>query len=183
MKTLATATGILMLIFTVKLSAQDLANGQKIFDTRCKSCHKIGGGDFVGPDLKDVHTNRKEEWLIQFIQSPASLIEAGDEEAVALYEKFNKVMMPDHKDLDDESVKDLIAYIGDKSAPAKEETKEATVDKAEEKAAVVAPQNQSASPLQIFIYSLIGVAFILIAVIMYMLMTTMRLIKANSGKQ
>lgn len=60
----------------------------------CMSCHSVGAGKLVGPDLKGITEKRSEEWLLKFIKSPKAMIDSGDETAVALFEEF-KVMMPD----------------------------------------------------------------------------------------
>ncbi len=60
----------------------------------CMSCHSVGAGKLVGPDLKGITEKRSEEWLLKFIKSPKAMIDSGDKVAVALFEEF-KVMMPD----------------------------------------------------------------------------------------
>ena len=39
------------------------------------------------------------------------MVKAGDKEAVTLYEKFNKIPMPDHSDLTNENIKSIIEFI------------------------------------------------------------------------
>ena len=47
--------------------------GKKIFEgNNCNSCHTIGGGKTVGPDLKGVLDRRTEESIIKFVQDPTS---------------------------------------------------------------------------------------------------------------
>ncbi|MBI4607901.1 MAG: cytochrome c [Candidatus Rokubacteria bacterium] len=36
--------------------------GQAIFQEKCVSCHTIGGGRLVGPDLQGVTARRDREW-------------------------------------------------------------------------------------------------------------------------
>jgi mono/diheme cytochrome c family protein len=80
------------------------------FEKKCSSCHSIGDGDLIGPDLKDVTKKRKEAWLIKFIQSPNDMIESGDKDAVALYKEFNEMDMPE-QNLTDDQVRKLLTYI------------------------------------------------------------------------
>ncbi|HYK56232.1 MAG TPA: hypothetical protein VEV15_07110, partial [Flavisolibacter sp.] len=40
-----------------------------------------------------------------------SLIKSGDKDAVALFEKFNKIPMPDHTDLTPDHIKSIVEYI------------------------------------------------------------------------
>ena len=42
-------------------TAQDAAQGQAIFVQKCASCHTIGGGKLVGPDLKGVTATRPRD--------------------------------------------------------------------------------------------------------------------------
>lgn len=82
----------------------------KTFNMKCAGCHSIGGGKLVGPDLKDVTKRRSEDWLIKFIQSPSSLIESGDADAVQLFNEFNKMVMPDQT-LSEDEVKQILKFI------------------------------------------------------------------------
>jgi len=93
----------------------------------CRACHTIGGGKLVGPDLKGVTDRMDEEWLIKFIQNSQALVQAGDPEAVKIFEEYNKIPMPPHN-YTDEQVKDILLYIknGGKVAGAASETVTAT---------------------------------------------------------
>ena len=65
-----------------------------LFVAKCSSCHTVGKGDRVGPDLTGVHQRRDPEWLRQIIQSPSTLL-ARDADARQLLADFNNVRMPD----------------------------------------------------------------------------------------
>lgn len=80
------------------------------YEKKCSSCHTVGGGDDVGPDLKGIGERRPEDWLIKMIQSSQSMISAGDPVATQLFEKFKRKKMPDH-DLSPDEVKQLLAFI------------------------------------------------------------------------
>lgn len=84
--------------------------GKKLFDSMCTACHTIGGGDAVGPDLKDVAANRDAGWLARFISNPQALFDAGDPDAVALLERFKNVPMPS-LGLTEPQVADVVAYL------------------------------------------------------------------------
>lgn len=85
-------------------------SGEKIFQTTCFACHTIGGGRLVGPDLAAVHERRSQEWLASFVKSSQSMINDGDAEAVALFEEFNRLPMPDAL-LSEEQVSQVLSYI------------------------------------------------------------------------
>ncbi len=84
--------------------------GQETFQRLCAMCHTIGGGRLVGPDLQGVHERRSEAWIIQFVRHSQNLIAAGDADAVALFEEYNAMVMPDQPVSDDE-VRSIIAFI------------------------------------------------------------------------
>ncbi|MBE7516654.1 MAG: c-type cytochrome [Chloracidobacterium sp.] len=75
--------------------------GQQIFETRCYSCHNIGGGDKQGPDLKGVTDRQSEEWLQEFIKGPQAMAKK-DPAAADLFKKFAPTVMPDQSLTPDE---------------------------------------------------------------------------------
>jgi len=70
--------------------------GEEIFNRICKVCHTIGQGKLVGPDLAGVTKRYDPEWIIPFVQSSQTVIKSGDPVAVARFEEFNKLIMPDN---------------------------------------------------------------------------------------
>ena len=91
--------------------AQDAAQGQETFQTLCSACHTIGGGRLVGPDLQGIAERRSEQWIIDFVQHSQDLVQAGDADAVAVFEEYNGFPMADQALTDDE-VRGVIAHIG-----------------------------------------------------------------------
>lgn len=89
-------------------------SGKKVFASKCASCHSIGGGDMVGPDLKDVHSRRDEAWLKKWVKNPTPMLES-DPTAKKLLKKFNNVPMP-ALGLSDDEVHDVLAHIAVASA-------------------------------------------------------------------
>ena len=98
----------LFLGFSVSMYAQ---TGEDLFKQNCTACHKIGEGKFLGPDLQGVNDRRSKEWLVKFIQSSQTVIKAGDPDAVALFNQFNKIAMPDMPFTPDQ-VSGILSYIG-----------------------------------------------------------------------
>jgi mono/diheme cytochrome c family protein len=79
---LATTTAIWAALPTVA-NAADAAAGKKLFDDKtCGACHTVGGGDLVGPDLKNVTKERPSEWLHAWITAPDAMIAKKDQVAV-----------------------------------------------------------------------------------------------------
>ena len=64
------------------------------FKQNCTSCHTIGGGRLVGPDLKDVTTRKDRGWLVQFLQNPKGMMDSGDAYALKLQQEARGVVMP-----------------------------------------------------------------------------------------
>lgn len=108
---LATTTAIWAALPSVA-NAADAAAGKKLFeDKTCSACHSIGGGDLVGPDLKNVTKERSSEWLHAWISAPDALIAKKDPIAVELLAKFNGMEMP-NLGLSSTEVDNIIAFLG-----------------------------------------------------------------------
>jgi mono/diheme cytochrome c family protein len=88
--------------------------GKYIFTARCAACHNINRA-MTGPALAGVDQRRPFDWIINFIHSSQSVVRSGDAYAVALFEKFNKVAMPDHPDLTTDNIKNIVEYIKSES--------------------------------------------------------------------
>ncbi len=84
--------------------------GKTIFTSRCASCHNVNK-IVLGPALAGVTERHSEEWIIKFVHSSQTVIKGGDTAAIRLYEKFNKIPMPDHPDLTAENIQGILAYI------------------------------------------------------------------------
>jgi mono/diheme cytochrome c family protein len=66
-----------------------------LFGSRCTSCHTIGDGRKVGPDLVGVTARRSAEWITRFLTSPTKAIDGGDPIATGLVKEFLGVRMPE----------------------------------------------------------------------------------------
>ena len=89
--------------------------GQVLFVKACTSCHTIGRGDLVGPDLQGVTARRERSWLSRFLQAPNVMRAKKDPIAVALSAKFPGVLMP-NLGLSEADVGDLLAYLDFRTA-------------------------------------------------------------------
>ena len=98
-----------LLIYTsFSISAQDA--GKTAFKQTCGACHTIGQGKLVGPDLSKVGDRRTDDWLVKFIKSPKAMVDGKDKTADSLFQVY-KVMMPDHPNLNDAQIHEILAYI------------------------------------------------------------------------
>lgn len=66
----------------------------EVFDRSCASCHTIGGGDGVGPDLLGVNDRHERDWLIERITAPDRMLAEKDPAAMALLKRYNQIPMP-----------------------------------------------------------------------------------------
>ena len=112
-----------------QLIADPINEGKELFNQRCAACHKIGGGRLVGPDLAGVSSRRSKNWLNPFIKSSMSMVKSGDETAVALFEEFNKMPMPDQV-ISDSEINAILEYVQSKSPKLSDEKKTVGIDKA-----------------------------------------------------
>lgn len=110
MKKIFSLSLISTLISLSVFAAPPLEEGKSLFTARCASCHSVNK-DLTGPALAGVEDRRSIDWIINFVHSSQKVIKSGDKEAVALYEKFNKVPMPDHPDLSTDNIKSIVTYI------------------------------------------------------------------------
>ncbi|KAA5541159.1 c-type cytochrome [Adhaeribacter rhizoryzae] len=160
---------VLAAAFAVSLPglAQDhVAAGKKVFTDNCAACHSLDA-QVVGPALKGVTERRDEAWVKNFIKNSTKLIQSGDKEAVALFEKFNKTQMPAFEgSLSEEQVTSVVAYLANpgEAAPA-EAAAPATDNKATAAASVPAPEFnlQAIDPILLV---LVSFALILLLVIL-----------------
>ncbi len=80
-----------------------------LFARKCGSCHTVGSGVRVGPDLKGATDRRSATWLHSFIKAPSTMLDS-DAASKQLLGQFNGVRMPDLA-LTDAEVEGLIGLI------------------------------------------------------------------------
>ena len=119
---------LISMIGVANVNAQgDIEKGEKLFKSYCASCHSPGANQLVGPGLAGVYDKYEREWLYKWIKNSQALISEGDAQAVAVYEQYNKVLMP-AQPVNDEDIDNILAYVKDytENAPAKETAAAAT---------------------------------------------------------
>ena len=97
--------------FFVDLISQepDIQKGKSLFNSQCAACHKLNR-KLVGPALKGVSAKYEKEWLYSWIKNSSALIKSGDEQAVAIYEEYNKVAMNAFPNLSNDDIDNILAY-------------------------------------------------------------------------
>jgi copper(I)-binding protein/cytochrome oxidase Cu insertion factor (SCO1/SenC/PrrC family) len=96
---------------------RSIAPGEQLFRTRCATCHTLTGHELagaLGPDLLGVTQRREMDWLLNWLRAPDQMLENKDSIAVALYEQYNQLPMPNMR-LNQQEAEDLIAYMDDQS--------------------------------------------------------------------
>lgn len=134
---------ILLSLFFLTVTKAFSQNGELLFTQNCTACHTIGGGPLVGPDLKGVSEKYEESWLLKFIQSSQTMVKAGDEQAVATFQQYNMVPMPNFPFKVDE-VREILDYIESKSTvTATVEPEQSAPIAKENNASVLHPEKKS----------------------------------------
>jgi cytochrome c2 len=100
-----------VLVVLVAASTAEAVDPAKDFKQNCSSCHTIGGGRIVGPDLKDVTTRRDRTWLAKFVRDPSAMLDSGDAYALTLLEEARNVRMPNIAGMTAERVESLLDLI------------------------------------------------------------------------
>ena len=166
------ALKLLTLIFitTIHLSfAQDVELGEGLFSSNCASCHYLGpeSKKLVGPGLNDhIFEEYTTEWLYSWIKNSSELIASGDEQAVAVFEQYNKSVMTAFPYFTNDDIDNILAYI--KAGPV--EIEEEVVESSEE----VSP---SSNPSTILI--LLLVALVLFAIVLARVKNVLKEVKGD----
>ncbi len=98
--------------------------GEYLFRSRCATCHTIGKGDGIGPDLANVTRRRDRSWVGRYIVEPDKMLEEHDPVAVELFAKYKNVRMP-NLSLGAGDVAVLLSHIEKASAAAAESARKA----------------------------------------------------------
>lgn len=87
-----------------------IKNGESLFkDWGCNTCHAVDR-KVVGPALAGVYDRRTLPWIYEFVRNSSKVIASGDAQAVAVYNEFNQLQMPNH-DLEDNDILAIMAYV------------------------------------------------------------------------
>jgi protein SCO1/2 len=125
---------IYAMILSVLFAFPVFANwAEKEWTTNCKTCHTIGQGDKIGPDLAGVSKRRKLAWIKKFMAYPDGMINGDEEEegyekadptAKALFVLYKKALMAEQDWAEDDAkVKEILAYIDSKGKTPKADSK------------------------------------------------------------
>jgi cytochrome c2 len=85
--------------------------GREVFVAKgCNTCHAVGGGTVIGPDLQGVASRRDAEWLRAWLADPAAMIRSHPDLA-SWPAAYGNIIMP-NQNLSSREIDALIAYLG-----------------------------------------------------------------------
>ncbi|GAB5523908.1 MAG: c-type cytochrome [Roseivirga sp.] len=88
-----------------------IKSGESLFkEWGCNTCHAVDR-KVVGPALQGVYDRRTLPWIYEFVRNSSKVIASGDAQAVAVYNEFNQLQMPNHDDLTDDDILAIMAYV------------------------------------------------------------------------
>ena len=87
-----------------------MSKGEDMFRAHCDSCHSLDNEDGLGPGLQGVTERRDRAWLARWLKTPDKLLAEKDPIALDLYNRYNKILMPNLR-LSDTDVEALIVYM------------------------------------------------------------------------
>ena len=103
----------------VATGSGDAEKGKVLFTNNCAQCHAVTEEVVVGPGLKGVQVRTPgKEWLHKWIRNSSAVIATGDPYAAQVFNKFQKIQMPNYPNLTDGDIDGILAYIDQSSAPA-----------------------------------------------------------------
>jgi mono/diheme cytochrome c family protein len=76
----------------------------------CNTCHSVGGGVVLGPDLKGVGSRRQTDWLRRWLADPAAMIRA-EPDLREWPASYGNVVMP-NQNLSMSDIDELVTYLG-----------------------------------------------------------------------
>ncbi len=99
----------LLFFSSVSVFAQE--DGEKLFMQNCAACHTMTDKALIGPGLQDIYERApSEQWLIDWIKDPDSLIASGDAYANEIKE-FSPTAMTPFGYLEDAQIQAILDYI------------------------------------------------------------------------
>ncbi|NIG55820.1 c-type cytochrome [Chitinophaga sp. Cy-1792] len=139
--------------------AADPKDGKMLFQARCASCHNVNQ-KLTGPALAGVDERHPEAWIISFVKGSQAMVKSGDKAALEVFNQNAQIVMPDHPDLNDDQIRDILAYIKDEASNAPKE--EAPFSRPGEKQPNLMPLTIYNMPFMIAYVMLIVVMIILL---------------------
>ena len=145
--------------------------GKKLFNANCAACHKLNKRA-VGPALRGVSEKYDREWLYSWIKNSTAMVKSGDPQAVAVYEEYNGSVMTSFPQLTNTDIDNILAYT-DYVPPAPVVVANNSI--------TPAPANSSTSINNTVILVALGLVFMILVVMLFLVQRTLMRIAKLSG--
>ncbi|MEM6377157.1 MAG: cytochrome c [Bacteroidota bacterium] len=101
-----------MIGHSILIDSLSYKRGKILYRNYCATCH-ITEKDrpLTGPSLYKVNERREREWLHDFTRQSGKMIEAGDPQAVALWDAWKPTVMNNFPNLKEKELNDIYYYI------------------------------------------------------------------------
>jgi mono/diheme cytochrome c family protein len=107
----------LFFLLSGNIAATAAPDGKALFMSNCASCHNPFK-DATGPALQNIDKSfPNKDWGYKWIHNSSALIAAGDPNAVAIYNKFNKTQMTAFPQLSTEEIDAILKYVDEVKPP------------------------------------------------------------------
>lgn len=106
---------LIAVLFAASTALVAQGSPSNYFEQNCSSCHSIGGGASVGPDLKNVTQRAPRHWLVEFIRNPDAKIAARDPYATKIVADAQGMAMTGFPEITEEFGEALLEYIDQQS--------------------------------------------------------------------
>ncbi|MGB0788516.1 MAG: c-type cytochrome, partial [Marinirhabdus sp.] len=87
----------------------DPTAGEALFKANCAACHKLDKRA-TGPAIRGAADKYDREWLYAWISNSQALVQAGDPQAVQIFEEFNGSVMTPFPALSTTDIDNILAY-------------------------------------------------------------------------
>ena len=156
------AFAVIFALLLFSNSANAAPDGKALFSSNCASCHNPLK-DATGPALQNIDkTFPSKDWGYNWIHNSSALIAAGDKDALAIFNKFNKTQMTAFPQLSKEDIDAILAYVDGYKPPVAAVT--ATAD----------PGAGSAPESNGWLYTVITLSMLVLVVILWRANTALR---------
>lgn len=91
-----------------KLDAHEAAEGEKIYELKCSSCHKLTDEKLVGPGWHGVTQRHQPAWIMNFVTNTDDMLDK-DPKAQAMLE-ICMVRMP-NQNLTDDQAREILEFM------------------------------------------------------------------------
>lgn len=167
---------VFLLFLSIIVNGQDFETGKNLFNMNCASCHKMDK-KVVGPALKDVVALQGRDWTKEWIYNSSALIESGDSHANEVWNEYNKMAMPPYNWLEDSELESIVTYLEDYTKVKEEKKAELQASQP-----IVTTANVVQSSTPTYIWILVIMSVVLVALSLYVILLAMRTIAQHAAR-